>query len=36
MAGMSMDLKHRTTGTIYFRQRGIIAIIAITDTLQPL
>lgn len=36
MAGVSADPKHRTTGTIYFRQRGIIAIIVITDTLQPL
>ena len=30
-----MDSTHRTTGTIYFRQRRIIDIIVITDTLQP-
>lgn len=36
MAGVSVDPKHRTIGTIYFRQRGIIAIIVITDTLQPM
>lgn len=36
MAGMSTDSKHGTIGTIYFRQRGIIAITVLIDTLQPL